>query len=62
VAETGDTFRGEAVIETIDYDGTVLESFPVSVVGTRVTLQPVGPPAAGTATSATGEMPATPAA
>jgi hypothetical protein len=55
VAETGDTFRGEAVIDTIDYDGTVLESFPVSVVGTRVTLHPVGTPAAG-------EMAATPAA
>jgi hypothetical protein len=52
VAETGDTFRGEAVIETIDYDGTVLESFPVSVVGTRVTLHPVGTPAAGTPTPA----------
>ena len=55
VAETGDTFRGEAVIETIAYDGTVLESFPVSVVGTRVTLQPAGTPA-------TGAMAATPAA
>ena len=55
VTEAGDTFRGEAVIETIDYDGTVLESFSVSVVGTRVTVRPM-------ATPATGEMSATPAA
>jgi hypothetical protein len=55
VDETGDTFSGEAVIETIDYDGAVLESAPVSVIGTRITLQPVGTPAAG-------EMAATPAA
>ena len=58
VSEAGDTFRGEAVIETIAYDGTVLESFPVSVVGTRITVQPP----AGTPTAATGEMPATPTA
>ncbi len=48
VAETGDTFRGEAVIETVAYDGTVLESFPVSVIGTRITVEPMGTPAAGT--------------
>ena len=48
VSEAGDTFRGEAVIETIAYDGTVLESFPVSVEGTRITVQPLATPAAGT--------------
>ena len=48
VAEAGDTFRGEAEIETIAYDGTVLESVHVSVIGTRITVRPMGTPAAGT--------------
>lgn len=48
VEAAGDTFSGEADIETIAYDGTVLESVHVSVVGTRITIQPMGTPAVGT--------------
>jgi hypothetical protein len=54
VSRTGDMFRGEADIDTIAYDGTVLESILVSVVGTRITV--------GSTMPETGTLAATPAA
>jgi hypothetical protein len=51
VDEAGQSFSSEGDEKVTAFDGTVLGPAPNAVVGTRITVQPIGTPAAGTPVS-----------